>query len=173
MESHLHDLDRSKITDLDKFLKKPHNVLHLKILKLISYSNYLTFCAHVTWWQDFATLTIRGFSLHSFSTQNTQLLLLVPLKKLLNWPKTRNGFFLQNNKIVKRGNFVTDVKIFTSNNFYNFHCVYRVHMILANSQIAIIPSHFDAIRYFFCKWCKFCYFWCKFWCKLCYCFIWY
>ena len=27
IESHLYDLDRGKITDVDKFLKKPHNVI--------------------------------------------------------------------------------------------------------------------------------------------------
>ena len=51
MESHLYDLDRDEITDLNKFLKKPQHstklmqfhYLHLKILKLKSYSNSLSF----------------------------------------------------------------------------------------------------------------------------------
>ena len=55
------------------------------------------------------------FSL-SFSTQNTQFLQLVSSKIPLNWRKIQNGLFLQNNKIVKQGNFVTAIKIFTGNN---------------------------------------------------------
>ena len=32
------------------------------------------------------------------------------------WQKIRNGLLLQNNQIVKQGNFVTGIKIFTRNN---------------------------------------------------------
>ena len=43
------------------------NYSHLKILKLKIYSSFLSFwprfCAHFTWWQDFATLTILVSSL--------------------------------------------------------------------------------------------------------------
>ena len=54
MESHLYDLDRDEITDLNKFLKKPQhstklmqfNYLHLKILKLKGYSNSVSLFGH-------------------------------------------------------------------------------------------------------------------------------
>ena len=42
------------------------NYSHLKILKLEIYFSFLFlvtfFCAHVTWWQDFATLYFRSLS---------------------------------------------------------------------------------------------------------------
>ena len=43
-------------------------------------------------------------------------LLLVSLKSPLNWSKIWKSLLLQNNKIVKRENFVTSIKIFTQNN---------------------------------------------------------
>ena len=46
------------------------NYSHLKILKLEIYCSSLSlvmfFCAHITWWQGFTTLTIQVFSLPFF-----------------------------------------------------------------------------------------------------------
>ena len=118
MEPHIYDLDRDKITDLDKFLKKMHsngtklmqlNYSHLKILKL-------KFTVALSFWSHFLCpcyLKTRFCYLnHScfFSMQNPQLLLLVSLLKI------QKGLLLQNNKIIKWENFVIDLKIFTWNN---------------------------------------------------------
>ena len=131
------------------------NYSYLKILKLKIHSLFLVtlFCAHVTWWQHFTTLTIGVFSIPFFLNANPQVLLLISGKSSLNWPKIRNGLLLQNNQIVKRGNFVTGIKIFTRNNLTNFHCVY---LTLTDSKFAIIPSGFDKFE-IFCKCFKFCY----------------
>ena len=69
MEPHTYDLDRGEVTDLHKFLKKPHrvvlswcNLTYLKILKLKFTLFLVTFyCGHVTWWQHFTTLVISVF----------------------------------------------------------------------------------------------------------------
>ena len=125
------------------------NYSYLKILKLKIYSSFLFlvrfFCAHVTWQQDLATLTVLVFSLPFFLKANPKFLLLVSLKSPLNWSKIQKGLLLQNNKIVKPGNLVTGIKIFTSNNW-----IISIVPILANSKFAIIPSCFD-------KWHKFYY----------------
>ena len=86
------------------------NYSHLKILKLKINSLFLVtlFCALLA-------IPVFSFSL-SLSMQNPQFLPLVSLKSSLNWPKIRNGLLFQNNQIVKSGNFVTGIKIFTQNN---------------------------------------------------------
>ena len=93
MKPHICDLDRGKITDLDKFLKKPCSVVlnysYLKILKLKIHSIFLVmlFCAHITWWQHFTTLPICVFFSLSFSTQNPQFLSLISVKNPLELTK--------------------------------------------------------------------------------------
>ena len=69
MEPRIFDLDKGEITDLKKFLKKPHSVV-LRWCKLIihKFKNSLSlfghvFCANVNWWQDFTTLAIGDFFL--------------------------------------------------------------------------------------------------------------
>ena len=83
------------------------------------------------------------------STQNPQFLPLVSLKRPLNWPKIRNGRLLQNDHIVKRGNFVTA-------------CNYSTKYITYYNMIYIIRSHYSSmvtgIKIFTrINWFKFCY----------------
>ena len=109
------------------------NYSHLKICKLKIHSSSLSlslslflvtfFCAHVTWWQDFATLNIRGFSLPFFRNENSPIFTISFFEKKspLNWSKIQTGFVFQNSKVVKRGNFVKDMKIFTQNKEAEFY----------------------------------------------------
>ena len=94
------------------------------------------------------------FLLLSFSMQDTQFLTLVSLKKPLNWPKIWNGFFLQNNKIVKRGKFVTGIKIFIGNNLIIF-IMFIWYLPIVNVLYSFPFWHIQDNS--FCKWCKFCY----------------
>ena len=104
------------------------NYSYLKIWKFT-----LSFCS-----QFFVSMLL--FLSLSFSTRNPQFLSLVFLKRSMNWPKIRNGLPLQNNQFIKRGNFVTDMKIL------NFLCV---DLILPNSKFTIISSLFDAFKMIF------------------------
>ena len=133
---------------MEKFLKKPHSVVpmlmqinysYVKILKLKIRSLFLVvlFCAHVIWWQDFTTLVIHAFWSLSFSTQNSTSLLLVSLKSPLNWPKIRNGLLLQNKQIVKRGNLVTGIKIFTWNNL--IICIVLIWYLPILNLLSFLP----------------------------------
>ena len=79
----------------------------------------------------------------SFSTQNT-----------LNWPKIQNGLLLQNIKIVKRGNFVTGIKIFTGNNLI-ISIVFIWYLPVVN-LLSFLPVLMHSGSFFW-KWCKFCY----------------
>ena len=129
---YIYDLDRDEINDLDKFLKKPHSVVlswcnlllfyysYLKILKLKIYCSSLfghVFLCPCYLMTRFCYLNHSCFFSLSFSTQNPQFLPLVSLKSPLNWSNIWKSLLLQiNNKIVKRGNFATDIKIFTRKN---------------------------------------------------------
>ena len=115
------------------------NYSYLKILKLKIHSLFLVtlFCAHVTWWQHFTTLAIGVFSIPFFLNANPQVLPLISVKSSLSWPKIRNGLLLQNNQIVKRGNFVTGIKIFTRNNLISI--VFIWHLPLVN-VLSFLPG---------------------------------
>ena len=95
------------------------NYSHLKILKLKIYSSSLflvVFCAHITWWKDFATLNICVFSLPSFLDTKCPIIASSFFEKCPELIKDSKGPLLQNNKIVKQENFLTGRKIFTQNN---------------------------------------------------------
>ena len=89
----------------------------------------------------------------SSSMQNPQFLLLVSLKSSLNWPKIQNDLLLQNNQIVKWGNFVTGIKIFTWNNLM-ISIVLIWYLPIAN-LLLFLPV-LTYLRSFFCKWFKLC-----------------
>ena len=115
------------------------NYSYVKILKLKIRSLFLVvlFCAHVIWWQDFTTLVIHAFWSLSFSTQNSTSLLLVSLKSPLNWPKIWNGLLLQNKQIVKWGNLVTGIKIFTWNNL--IICIVLIWYLPILNLLSFLP----------------------------------
>ena len=99
MEPHIYDLDRDEITDLDKFLKKPHSVVlswcnfnysHLKILKLKIYCSSLflviSFCALMNrFWY------IHVFSLPFFLNTKSQIFPVSFFEKCLELIKDLKG----------------------------------------------------------------------------------
>ena len=112
------------------------------------------FCAYVTWWQHFTTLVIRVFSLPFFLNAKSTIFALVSLKSPLNWPKIQNDLLLQNNHIVKRGNFVIGIKIFTWNNLIiSIVLIWCLPIVNLLSFLLVLTYS----RQFFCKWFKFCY----------------
>ena len=126
------------------------NYSHLKILKLKIYSSSLflvtLFCAHVTWWQNFATSHCYHSHFFSFFL-NTK------------FPTSAVGFFekppgltkdLKGPPLAKQQNYHARKLCYKHKDVYskqlnNAHCV----MILATSKLAIILSHFDAFKIIF------------------------
>ena len=131
------------------------NYSYLKMLKLkLTLFLVTLFCAYVTWWQHFTTLVIRVFSLPFFVNAKSTIFVLVCLKSPLNWPKIQNDLLLQNNHIVKRGNFVIGIKIFTWNNL--------IISIVLIWYLPVVDCYHSFLFWciqdnFFCKWFKFCY----------------
>ena len=78
-------------------------------------------------------------------------MLLVSLKSPLNWSKIWESLLLWNNKIVKRENFVTGIKIITQNNLI-ISIVLTWYLPIVNLLCICY-----AFQIFFCKWYKFCY----------------
>ena len=146
---------------MDIFLKTLHSVvlswcdlanyLHLKIFKSKCYSSSLSFESSffVPILLDEKILLPQPFLFFpsfSFSMQNTQVLPLVSLKKNLNWPNIQNSLFLQNDKIIKRANFVTGLKIFTGNTLI-VSTVFIWHLPIV-SLLSLLPVLTHS-RYFF------------------------
>ena len=128
------------------------NYSNLKILKLKIYSSSLSLFSHA--FLCLCYLMARFCYLnHScfFSPYHSQHKMpnfcrWFLWKKTLNWPKIQNGLFLQNSKIVKWGNFVTGIKIFTGNNLIN-SIVFKWYLPIVN-LLSFFPIFMHS-RYFF------------------------
>ena len=125
------------------------NYSHLKILKLKIYSGSLfghTFCVHVTWWQNISTLTICVFSLPFFLNAKFPIFVVSFFEKSPKLVKVWMGLLLQNKRTVKKGDFVTSIKIFTPYYYYNLIISPVLIWYLPDNKFAIIPSCFDAFK---------------------------
>ena len=122
------------------------NYSYLKILKLKINSLFLVmlFCA---------LLAIRVFSLPFFLNAKSPIFAVGFFEKPHELTKDlkRPPFA----KIVKWGNFVTGIKIFTQNNLI-ISIVLTWYLPIVN--LALFLPFLTHSRYFFCKWFKFCYF---------------
>ena len=131
------------------------NYSYLKILKSKIHSLFLAtpFCAHVTWWQHFTTLAIRVFSLPFFLNAKSPIFAVGFFEEHPERNKDPNSLLLQNNQIVKRGNFVTGTKIFTRKNLIiSIVLIWYLRLVNLLSFLPVLTYS----RWFFCKWFKFC-----------------
>ena len=87
IESHIYDLDRSKITDLDKFAQDSNKLMQLNYFKIknsLSLFGHAFLCPCYLMTRSYYLGHSRFFISLSFSMQNSQSLSLVSLKSSLN-----------------------------------------------------------------------------------------